>query len=132
MDHARLQLLNQLAFTHRVAVVGDEVAAFLLAMRDGANYVNDNFAWFSQRLTCFLYIDRVVVAPEFAGRKIGSAMYADLFDLARHHAIANVVCEYNVEPPNLPSAAFHAKWGFTEIGSQWLGTKRVSMQSAPT
>ncbi len=132
MDLERLRYLDQLAFYHRVATVDRQVAAFLFAMRDGAAYANDNFNWFAARLQSFLYIDRIVVAKEFAGQKIGSAMYGDLFTFARSQGIDSVVCEYNVEPPNLPSQTFHAKWGFSEIGSQWLnnGSKRVSLQQA--
>jgi predicted GNAT superfamily acetyltransferase len=132
MDLERLVFLNSLASYHRVVRIDGQIAAFMFAMRDGAQYVTDNFSWFTARLVNFLYIDRIVVAPQFAGRKIGSAMYRDLFDFARTQQIANVVCEYNVEPPNPVSQAFHAKWGFTELGSQWLngGAKRVSMQCA--
>jgi predicted GNAT superfamily acetyltransferase len=43
-----------------------------------------------------------------------------------------VTCEYNIEPPNEASRRFHDKFGFREIGTQWLddGTKRVSLQAA--
>jgi len=131
MDADRLRHLDLLSAYHRVAVVDGQIAAFLFAMRDGAHYVNDNFDWFSRRLGNFLYIDRVVVAPEFTGKKIGSAMYGNLFEFAQARGIEHVVCEYNVEPPNLASEAFHRKWGFTEMGSQWLnnGAKRVSLQA---
>jgi len=130
MDLQRLSLLDQLAAYHKVATVDEHVAAFMFAMRDGANYVNDNFRWFSERLENFLYIDRIVVGAAFAGHKIGSAMYLDLFDFARGEGISQVVCEYNVQPPNPVSQAFHAKWGFSEIGTHWLdnGAKRVSLQ----
>jgi predicted GNAT superfamily acetyltransferase len=132
MDLNRLRHLDGLSAYHRVALVDGQIAAFLFAMRDGADYVNDNFNWFASRLSNYLYIDRIVVAAEFSGRRIGSAMYRDLFDFARSLTISHVVCEYNIEPPNLASRAFHDRWGFRELGSQWLdgGAKRVSLQSA--
>jgi hypothetical protein len=132
MDAARLCMLDQLAAYHKVAIVDGQVAAFMFAMRDGSNYINPNFSWFAARLDSFIYIDRIVVDAGFAGRKIGSAMYQDLFNYARNQNIKNIVCEYNVEPPNLASQSFHAKWGFKEIGSHWLdgGAKRVSLQAA--
>ena len=130
MDLERLQYLDQLAAWHRVALIDGQFAGFLFAMRDGTNYVNDNFSWFAARLKNFLYIDRIVVSAEFAGQKIGNALYRDLFDFAAQLEIGNIVCEYNVEPPNPPSQRFHEKWGFEEMGSQWLNdrTKRVSLQ----
>ena len=130
MDMDRLRHLDLLAAYHRVALVDGQFAGFLFAMRDGTNYVNDNFNWFAERLDNFLYIDRIVVAAEFAGQKIGTALYQDLIHFARQLEIKHIACEYNVEPPNPPSQAFHDKWGFTEMGSQWLNgkTKRVSLQ----
>ena len=130
MDIDRLRHLDLLAAYHRVALVDGHFAGFLFAMRDGTNYVNDNFNWFAERLDNFLYIDRIVVPAQFAGRKIGSALYQDLIDFASQLEIRHIVCEYNVEPANLPSQTFHAKWGFQEMGSQWLNgkTKRVSLQ----
>ena len=130
MDMDRLRHLDLLAAYHRVALVDGQFAGFLFAMRDGTNYINDNFNWFAERLDNFLYIDRIVVAAEFAGQKIGTALYQDLIHFARQLEIKHIACEYNVEPPNPPSQAFHDKWGFTEMGSQWLNgkTKRVSLQ----
>lgn len=130
MDIERLRHLDLLAAYHRVALVDGQFAGFMFAMRDGTNYVNDNFNWFAERLNNFLYIDRIVVGAQFAGRKIGSALYQDLIHFARQLDIEHIVCEYNVEPANLPSQAFHDRWGFQEMGSQWLNekTKRVSLQ----
>ena len=130
MDAARLKLLHGLSSYHRVAVDAIGVAAFLLAMREAAAYENENYAWFSARYERFVYIDRIVVSRDLAGQGIGSALYSDLFEYARDAGIEIVACEYNLEPPNPVSKAFHDRWGFTEVGSQRLadGSKRVSMQ----
>lgn len=132
LDEARLSFLSRLACYHKVAVVEGEVAAFVLAMRSGAPYENDNFAWFARRFDDFLYVDRIVVAAAFGGRGIGRRMYTDLFDYARSNRIARITCEYNLVPPNPASAAFHARFGFRECGTQWLagGAKQVSLQAA--
>ncbi len=132
MNRARLQQLVDLSSYHKAAVVDGRLVAFLLAMSDDAHYINDNFNWFATRMTNFLYVDRIVVSTDFAGRKIGNALYADLFQTALNNGVEHIVCEYNVEPPNPVSKAFHDKWGFREVGTQWLlgGTKRVSLQVA--
>lgn len=132
MDGARLQSLAALADYHRVAVVDGAVVAFLLAMRAGAAYANDNFGWFAARLPDFVYVDRIVVDAACAGRGIGGALYRDLFAWARVRAIPRVTCEYNVVPPNPASRAFHDRFGFRELGQQNVagGTKRVSLQVA--
>jgi predicted GNAT superfamily acetyltransferase len=130
----RLRELVQLSCYCRVAEVDGEVAAFLLAMRDGVPYVNDNFGWFAERMSSFIYVDRIVVGAACAGLGIGSLLYRDLFSVARSQGVATVTCEYNIQPPNPGSQRFHDKFGFRELGQQWVadGTKRVSLQAAPT
>ncbi len=132
MDAERLRDLGGMASYHKVAVVDGRIAAFLLAMREGAPYQNDNYGWFAARFPRFLYVDRIVVSMELAGYKIGSRLYEDLFDYARSRGISVVTCEYNVQPPNPASQRFHDKFGFKEIGSQWVAnnTKLVSLQVA--
>lgn len=132
MDVARLRQLHALAWHHRVAVVDGVVAGFLLAMRDGATYVNDNFAWFSTRYPRFVYVDRIVVDAAASGRGIGRQLYDDLFARSRAGGIDIVACEYNLEPPNPASKAFHDRFGFAEVGQQRVagGSKRVSLQIA--
>jgi uncharacterized protein len=132
MDAARLAALGSLACYHKVACVEGRVVAFLLAMRDGASYQNENFAWFADKYTHFIYVDRIVVSSAFKGLRIGSLLYEDLFRHARDTSVAVVTCEYNINPPNEASRIFHDKFGFREQGTQWVagGTKQVSLQAA--
>jgi len=127
-----LRELARMASYHKVAVAAGRVAAFLLAMRESAPYVNDNFDWFSARFSRFLYVDRIVVAPEFARCRIGGRLYDDLFRFARSQGVAMVACEYTIEPPNPASQRFHDKFGFTELGRQRVadGARLVSLQAA--
>jgi predicted GNAT superfamily acetyltransferase len=132
MNLARLGFLDGIACYHKVAIADGQVAAFLLAMGAGAPYQNDNYNWFATRCGSFIYVDRVVVTAGCAGRGIGSRLYADLFAHARAQGIKTITCEYNIQPPNPASQAFHDKYGFTELGTQWVanGTKQVSLQAA--
>lgn len=132
MDLSRLRHLHELSSYHRVAEVGGLVAGFLLSMRSGARYDNENFKWFLGRVENFIYVDRIVVAADFAGHGIGSALYRNLFDHSRALGVAAITCEYNIEPANPASRAFHDKFGFSELGTQRVanGSKRVSLQAA--
>ncbi len=132
MDMNRLSLLHKLASYHRVAEIDGTVAAFLLAIRENSLYQNENYEWFSPQFSKFLYIDRIVVAAEYSGLKIGTALYQDVFNYAQSESIPIITCEYNSIPPNKPSQIFHHKFGFKEVGTQWLahGTKKVSLQAA--
>lgn len=130
MDLARLRQLHALAFHRRVAIVDGGIVGFLLAMRDGAAYDNDNFDWFSARYPQFVYVDRIVVDAATAGKGIGRRLYDDLFDRACRLDLGVVACEYNLEPPNPASKAFHDRFGFAEVGRQRVagGDKLVSLQ----
>jgi uncharacterized protein len=130
MNLERLRGLHALTFVHRVASVDGQVVAFLLAMRDGAACANDNFEWFSARYPRFVYIDRIVVDTAASGHGIGRLLYDDLFARSRANEIGIVACEYNIEPPNPASKAFHDRFGFVEVGTQRVagGSKLVSLQ----
>ena len=132
MDRARLVELDALSCYHKVACVDGTVAAFLLAMRFDAAYANENFGWFAARLPSFVYVDRIVVSADFARHRLGSLLYTDLFEFARAHGLPKVACEYNLVPANEPSRRFHDKFGFKELGTQWVagGSKQVSLQAA--
>ncbi|HJR75113.1 MAG TPA: GNAT family N-acetyltransferase [Luteimonas sp.] len=132
MDAARLRTLDAQAAYHRVADIGGEVAAFLLAFREGADYDSPNYRWFAERYPRFLYVDRIIVSSAWQGRKLGNALYEDLFFFAREDKVPLVTCEFYTVPFNEGSSRFHAKFGFREVGRQWVadGKKEVSLQIA--
>lgn len=129
MSEARLAQLHGWAAYHRVVETGGEVAAFLIAFREGARYDSPNYRWFSERYASFVYIDRVVVAAAHRRQALGAALYRDVFAFARAQGAASVTCEFTVDPPNEASRRFHAKFGFREVGTHWYDSKRVSMQA---
>ena len=87
--------------------IGGEVGAFLLAFREGADYDSPNFRWFAARYDAFLYIDRIVVGQAHRGKGVGIGLYEDLFAFATQ-----------------------TRFGFREVGTQWVaaGRKQVSLQ----
>jgi predicted GNAT superfamily acetyltransferase len=129
MSAARLAQLHAWAAYHRVIEAGAEIAAFLLAFREGAGYDSPNFRWFRERYGSFVYIDRVVVAAAHRGKGLATALYEDAFAFARQSGIANVTCEFDTDPPNEISRRFHAGFGFREVGTHSYNDKRVSMQA---
>ncbi len=101
--------------------------AFLIALDQGADYINPNFSWFLARYKSFVYIDRIIVAGSARGRGLARMLYEDLFSRAKAAGHERVVCEVNLEPPNPASDAFHATMGFVEVGQASIhnGTKTV-------
>lgn len=126
IDLARLTQLDLWSGYHRVAVVDDEVIGFLLVMTEASDYDGGNFRWFAERYRCFLYVDRIVIDRTAARRGIGSALYGDLLHFAKTLACSTLCCEINVSPPNPVSHAFHARFGFKEVGrSAEVGASKV-------
>ena len=132
LDAAGLERLDAISFRHSVAVVEGEVAAFLLALAPGAEYHSENYRWFDARYDDFVYVDRVVVDEGHQGRRLGAALYEDLFAQTRGRGFTHVACEFDVHPPNERSRRFHERLGFVEVGTQRLAAsgKEVSLQRA--
>ena len=132
LDEPALARLHAQAAYHRVVEVDGHVVAFLLALREGADYDSPNYRWFADRGGSFLYIDRVIVDTARQGSGLASMLYRDLFAFAESRSIPQVVCELDIEPPNEPSRRFHDALGFREVGTQLVanGTKRVSLRRA--
>lgn len=131
LDEALLQHLHAHAAYHRVVQVQGHVAAFLLALREGAQYASPNYRWFAQRYPAFLYIDRVVVDECVRGQGLGIQLYDDIVAFAASTRAARLTCEFDLQPPNPVSAKFHQRYAFREVGRQWLGAgkKQVSLQA---
>ena len=131
LDAMRLRDLHAQSAYHRVVEHEEKVAAFLLAFREGADYDSPNYRWFAQRYAQFLYIDRIVVAATARGLGFGAQLYDDILAFAAGTNAARLTAEFDVEPPNPVSAAFHRRYGFREVGTQWIGgdRKQVSLQA---
>ena len=132
MDAERLRLLDAQSAYHRVVEIDGQVAAFLLAFREGAEYDSPNYRWFAERYPRFLYVDRIIVSESYQGRQLGRELYEDLFAFAKAGGVETITCEFYTVPFNEGSSRFHAKFGFREVGQQWVAnnTKQVSLQIA--
>jgi predicted GNAT superfamily acetyltransferase len=131
LDATRLRHLHAQAAYHRVVEREGKIAAFLLAFREGVDYDSLNYRWFAQNFPRFLYIDRIVVAGSARGLGFGAQLYDDILAFAAATNAARLTAEFDIEPPNPVSAAFHQRYGFREVGTQWLGggKKQVSLQA---
>ena len=125
LDEASLTALLTMAFYARGIDRG--ATALLIALDHNATYASPNFMWFKASGQPFVYIDRVIVSSSARGRGIARLLYGDLFAAAKQAGHDRVVCEVNIEPPNLVSEAFHVALGFGGVGQATIhnGTKTV-------
>jgi hypothetical protein len=126
------QLLGQADLTFAVADETDALLGFLIGFRPGSAYASENYRYFAERGTDFLYIDRIVIDEKRRGAGVGRRLYTEVFDLARAEGRAEVTCEVNTDPPNPESLAFHARLGFERVGEQSTkgGTVTVALLAA--
>lgn len=110
-----LAAITRLACISLVAEEDGAVVAFCQVLTPGAPYRSVNYRWFSSRYDDFVYLDRVAVAPDYRGRGIGAALYAEVERRAR---AVWFTLEVNLVPRNEGSLRFHAREGFHEVGQQ--------------
>jgi predicted GNAT superfamily acetyltransferase len=91
----------------------DRVVGFCLVLLPGAEYGSVNYRWFSQRYSDFVYLDRVVIDPDFHGRGLGRQLYHQVEQASTAQWFT---LEVNLRPLNQPSLAFHERLGFHEVG----------------
>ena len=92
-----------------------------MAFGPEGDHTNPHMAWFRERFDDFLYIDRVVIAPEASGQGRARLLYDAVIAKARQDGILHLTAEINITPPNPGSNAFHRKLGFSEVGQSAIG-----------
>ena len=112
----------------RVAEVDQRIVGFLIALREGHDYASPNYRWFCEREKSFVYIDRIVLAPDQRGFGLGRVLYCDVESFAEVR-VPRLTCEVFLEPPNDAAVLFHGTFGFNETGQQRVppGDIRVSL-----
>ncbi len=127
VDPTKMVWFSQAAAYFRVAEIEERVAGFLIAIAAGTDYPSQYFDWFCQRYTNFIYIDRIVIAKWAQRQGVGFALYRNLEQYAFASAWILASDVYS-DPPNEVSLAFHARYGFAEVGRQLVenGTKVVT------
>lgn len=132
MDMAHMLDLKSYSEIFHVVEVNGEFAAFIIAIPENTAYGNENYLWFNEEYSKFLYIDRVVISPKFHRRGIGAYIYEQIFAYAKEIDAKRITGEIDIEPPNPTSLAFHKTLGFQEVStlSVYGGKKVVSLQVA--
>lgn len=111
---------------YRVVERNGELAGFAMAFRAGKKYWSANYAWFAERYDDFIYLDRIVVAPEAQRHGVGTLLYRTLVEFSKGQW-PRIAIEVNVQPPNPGSIAFHQALGFQQVGSRRDGEHEVAM-----
>ena len=112
------------------AMVGDELAGFVLCLRPRTRYGSLNYAWFNERFEHFLYVDRIAVSTHHRDKGVGTRLYERVIELAKREALP-IAAEVSLMPPNPGSMRFHGRHSFEEVGILHHGEKSVTMMMRP-
>ncbi len=128
LDMSRLIELDEQAAYFRVAIVDGQLAGFLIALREDADYGSPNFLWFREHYPKFLYIDRIVIAKPSQGLGLGRIFYSDVPSYAEVR-VPLLAFEVFLEPSDDVSVLFHGTYGFQEVGQQVMAgvNRRVAL-----
>jgi len=116
---ANLERLNQLIdwSSHVLVVREQEIAGFIILMRENQNYDSLNYDFFNSQNDPFLYVDRIAIKEGHRRQGLGKMIYEKTIDIANDLNIPTC-CEVNTIPRNGPSLAFHDNFGFKEVGTK--------------
>jgi predicted GNAT superfamily acetyltransferase len=132
VDADRMAALLQMSPIALAVELDAAIVGFCLVMPSNAPYDSVNYRWFTQRYDDFMYLDRVAFHATAQGRGLGTRLYAAVDRRMVESGANHLALEVNVDPPNEPSLAFHARRGFSEVGQQDTPYGiRVSMQMRP-
>ena len=131
MPMERMLWLKEMSDMFVVAEVDGELAAFLIAIREGKPYDSENYVWFSNKYPQFLYIDRIVIDKPFRACGLGRKLYQAVKERAKEEGVGVVTCEVDTIPYNETSLKFHEAMGFMEVGEQIIrgGAIKVSLKA---
>jgi len=115
MNH--LKKLIKLSAYNLLVLSNDEIAGFIICMREDSTYGSENYKFFAQRLKKFLYVDRVAIDERHRRAGLGQAIYENIFTQASNDNLP-IALEVNIQPVNQPSLNFHEKMGFDRIGTK--------------
>ena len=116
---ANLERLNQLIdwSSHLLVIREQEIAGFIILMRENQDYDSLNYDFFNSQNYPFLYVDRIAIKEGHRRQGLGKMIYEKTIDIANDLNLPTC-CEVNTIPRNGPSLAFHDNFGFKEVGAK--------------
>ena len=104
----------------------EELLGFVICLSPGTDYKSLNYAWFDNKYTDFIYVDRIAVSLTQRNGGIGSKLYGEVITFSQENA-APIAAEVNLNPPNPGSMRFHHRFEFEEVGVLHHKEKSVTM-----
>ena len=101
--------------SHIIVVRDQEIAGFIILMRENQSYDSLNYEFFNSQGFPFLYVDRIAIKEGHRRKGLGHMIYSRTIEIAKELNLPTC-CEVNTMPKNEPSLAFHDSFGFEDVG----------------
>ena len=126
LDQMRWFAANAAYF--RIAMLGEDLAGFMIGLRPRTSYASPNYRWFCEAYEDFGYVDRIAITTTARRLGLATRFYRD-FESSLPASAGVLTCEVNLVPPNESSMRFHEGYGFRTVGTQTLedGRKEVAL-----
>ena len=108
------------------AFLSSRLIGFVICLPPKTEYGSLNYAWFNDRYSDFLYVDRIAVSKSHQNKGVGSIIYSEVIQNALELKVP-VTAEVNLSPPNPGSVRFHLRHGFKQVDVYDSGEKKVAM-----
>lgn len=127
LDRTMLEKMDEMSEIFNVFEIESKAAAFILAFKDGCEYWSDNYRYFDENYSNFIYIDRIVIDESLRKQGIARKLYENIFKYASQKNYDYLCAEIDIKPEyNYPSMKFHKKMGFVEVG-QRISKKTITV-----
>ena len=103
--------------SHVIVVRSNEIAGFIILMRENITYDSLNYEFFNGQDQAFLYVDRIAIKDGHRRQGLGRMIYEETIEIANQLNVMTC-CEVNTVPRNDPSLAFHKSFEFREVGTK--------------
>ena len=103
--------------SHLIVVREEEIAGFIILMRENQSYDSLNYEFFNSQGYPFLYVDRIAIKEGHRRKGLGQMIYSRTIEIAKELNLPTC-CEVNTLPKNEPSLAFHDSFGFEDVGTK--------------
>jgi len=115
-DLERMNALIQWS-SHVMVVRDQEIACFIILMRENQAYDSLNYEFYNSQNSPFLYVDRIAIKDGHRRNGLGKMIYEKTIELAKDLNVM-ACCEVNTMPRNDASLAFHESFGFQKVGTK--------------
>ena len=109
LDLKKINNFLRLSSYFKIFLIENTPVGFLIGLLPGKDYQSENYIWLNNRYESFIYVDRVIIDPEYRNQGLGSFFYDDLLTSFRNK-VDSILCEVNIKPFNKQSINFHKKY----------------------